>query len=250
MTVWYMNGAGNNFAVIDARNIYVDMSETAITLCENRKYDGFMALDKSEIADFKLHFYNNDGSRAEMCGNGARCICRFAYDNNIASKKMTIETDAGIVEGERISESVYRIRLNDAKELTLDKAQGVDYVRVGVPHTVISIDKLEFNKKAELLEYARKIRNEHNANVNFYSKINESTVKILTYERGVEDFTLACGTGSGATALILFKRGIIKNNEVTLQNQGGDLKVILTQNQAIHLEGEAKVDAIKENVGV
>ena len=250
MTVWYMNGAGNNFAVIDARNICIDMSRAAKLLCENGKYDGFMALDKSAIADFKLHFYNNDGSRAEMCGNGARCICRFAYDNGITEEKMTIETDAGIVEGERLSECLYRIRLNDAKGLTLDKEKGLDFVTVGVPHVIIKLDELEYENASELFKRARKIRYEQNANVNFYCKINESTVKILTYERGVEDFTKACGTGSGALAAILFERKIIDKNEVTVKNRGGDLKVTLTLNGALYLEGRADVDAKNEKITV
>ena len=245
MNVWYMNGAGNNFAVIDARGVTVDMSKTAIMLCENGKYDGFMALDESDIADIKLHFYNNDGSRAEMCGNGARCICRFAYDNGIVDEKMTVETDAGIVEGERISESVYRIRLNDVKKMELDDLYGFDYTVVGVPHVAIACDELEFDSANQLLDRAREIRNQKNANVNFYAKINESTVRILTYERGVEDFTLACGTGSGAVAAILFKRGIIDGHEVILQNQGGNLKIVMTPNGALYLEGGADVDSIK-----
>lgn len=250
MTVWYMNGAGNSFAVIDARDICVDMSYAAKSLCKNKKYDGFMALDKSEIADFKLHFYNNDGSRADMCGNGARCICRFAYDNGIASKKMTVETDAGIVEGERLSESLYKIRLNDKSDLTLDKLPELDYVTVGVPHVVIKLDKLEFDDADKLFERARKIRNEQNANVNFYCPINENTVKILTYERGVEDFTKACGTGSGAVAAILFERKIITKNEVTIKNLGGELKVTLAPNGALYLEGKAEIDAKMNNITI
>ena len=245
MNVWYMNGAGNDFAVIDARNISVDMSEMAKKLCADAKCDGFMALDKSDVADIKLHFYNSDGSRAEMCGNGARCICRFAYDNGIVGEKMTVETDAGIVEGERISESVYRIRLNDVKKMELDNLYGLDYAIVGVPHVAIACDELEFDSVSKLLDRAREIRNQKNANVNFYTKINESTVRILTYERGVEDFTLACGTGSGAVAAILFERGKIEGHEVVLQNQGGNLKVVMTPNGALYLEGGAEVDLIE-----
>ena len=120
MTVWYMNGAGNSFAVIDARNISIDMSDMAKKLCQERNCDGFMALDNSDIADFKLHFYNCDGSRAQMCGNGARCICRFAYDNKIVGEQMRVETDAGIVVGSRIRDNIYSVKLNTPKDIKLD----------------------------------------------------------------------------------------------------------------------------------
>ena len=246
MTVWYMNGAGNDFAVVDARNINIDMSDMARGLCERRGCDGFMALDNSSIADFKLHFYNSDGSRADMCGNGARCICRFAYDNGIASEQMTVETDAGIVEGRRIGERIYRVRLNTPRDITLNKRDGVDYCIVGVPHAVIEVEKLDFADADRLFAKARDLRAELNANVNFYSRLSEDTVKIMTYERGVADFTLACGTGSGAVARILFERGSVGGNSVTLQNQGGDLTVTMTPDGALCLEGGAEIDEIEE----
>ena len=113
MQIWYMNGAGNDFMVIDARGKTLDFSALALSLCARTGADGFMAVDTSGKADFKLHFYNADGTRGEMCGNGARCICRFAYDNGIAKEKMAVETDAGIVLGERLSETQYRVKLNN-----------------------------------------------------------------------------------------------------------------------------------------
>ena len=113
MNVYYMNGAGNDFMVIDARGQTPDFRALALKLCPITGADGFMAVDHSETADFKLHFYNSDGSRGEMCGNGARCICRFAYDLGIAPAQMTVETDAGIVPGWRIDENIYRVKLNN-----------------------------------------------------------------------------------------------------------------------------------------
>ena len=80
MKVWYMNGAGNDFMVLDARGKTYEFEKLALELCKLTGADGFMAVDHAQKADFKLHFYNADGSRGEMCGNGARCICRFAYD--------------------------------------------------------------------------------------------------------------------------------------------------------------------------
>ena len=249
MKVWYMNGAGNSFSVIDARYENIDMSRTARELCSLRGCDGFMALENSLIADFKLNFYNDDGSRAEMCGNGARCICRFAYENGIAGRKMTIETDAGIVEGERVSERIYRVRLNDPQMITVDKKMGVDYAVVGVPHAVIELEDLEWDNVDGLFERAREIRYELDANVNFYSRIDADTVKILTYERGVENFTLACGTGSGALAAILWNKGALVGREMTVKNRGGDLKLIIEAEKdmisSLYLEGDTEIEEIK-----
>lgn len=250
MTVWYMSGAGNSFAALDARGFSDDLGELARRYCELLSADGFMALDKSERADIRLHFYNNDGSRAEMCGNGARCICRFAYDNGIVGEKMTVESDAGIFEGERISENIYRIRLEAPQKIVLDKNGTEDFVKIGVPHVLIRLDGLDFKRPFELLDRGRALRRELDANVDFYSVIDENTVKILTYERGVEDFTLACGTGSLAVAVALWKREIIKNNSVTVKNKGGELSVIIKavgdNIEALYLEGGAEALSINE----
>lgn len=244
MVVWYMNGAGNDFAVVDARNISIDMSNMAKVLCEKGNCDGFMALDNSSIADIKLHFYNRDGSRADMCGNGMRCMCRFAYDNGIVGKEMTVETDAGIVVGERVSENIYRIKLNPPKNIRLDIEAGVSFVVVGVPHLVIELESLDFYDASRLFDRARALREKYDANVNFCSKISSDTVKVLTYERGVENFTLACGTGSGAVATILCKNGVINGSRVIVKNQGGDLILTNMECGELYLDGGAEVDGV------
>ena len=112
MKVYHMNGAGNDFMVMDGRGLSPDYEALAKKLCAMTRADGFMAVDHSGIADFKLHFYNSDGSRGEMCGNGARCICRFANELGIAGEAMTVETDAGIVPGWHLGGEQYRVKLN------------------------------------------------------------------------------------------------------------------------------------------
>ena len=109
MKVWYMNGAGNDFMVMDARGLQLDYKALAVEYCKITGADGFMAVDYSDTADFRLHFYNSDGSRGEMCGNGARCICRFAYDNGIAGEKMVVQTDAGLVPGMELTGTVRNV---------------------------------------------------------------------------------------------------------------------------------------------
>ena len=139
MEITYMNGAGNDFMVMDARGLKLDFQALAIKLCKLAGADGFLAVDYSRKADFKLHFYNSDGTRGEMCGNGARCICRYAYDKGIAGAEMVVETDAGLVYGWRLAEDCYRVKLNDPMVLDLHRKGDVAYVELGnpgVPHAV------------------------------------------------------------------------------------------------------------------
>ena len=247
MQCWYMNGAGNDFMVIDARGKELDFSKLAVELCKLTCADGFMAVDESEIADFKLHFYNADGSRGEMCGNGSRCICRFAYDMGIAGEDMTVETDAGIVEGKRLSRDQYVVKLNDPSVLDLHRKGDVAYIELGdpgVPHAVKEVPGLCWEMSDELKEMARSLRYDpafpKGANVNLYSVIGEDAVRILTFERGVEDYTLACGTGSASTALTLRKKGLLSGDTLTLENRGGTLKVTVSD-EGIYLEGPTEV---------
>ena len=257
MQCWYMNGAGNDFMVMDVRGVKLDLAEMAKELCKLTGADGFMATDVSDKADFKLHFYNADGSRGEMCGNGARCICRFAFDNGMAGTEMTVETDAGIVEGKRLSESDYLVRLNNPSVVDLNRKGDIAYVELGnpgVPHAVQEIKGLRWAMGEVLREQAQQLRYDpafpKGANVNLFSRLDENTVRILTYERGVEDYTLACGTGSASVAVTLWVRGQLPGGKLTLQNRGGDLKVTIEGRwpdvQAVYLEGPTEIVKVYE----
>ncbi len=232
MKITYMNGAGNDFAVMDARGKTPDFPLLAKELCKLLDADGFMAVDTSDKADFRLHFYNADGSRGEMCGNGARCICRYAYELGIAGEAMTVETDAGIVHGWRLDENTYRVRLNNPGIVDLRRKGDVAYVELGnpgVPHGILEVPGLQWDMAEALREQAKALRYDpafpKGANVNLYTWLDESTVRILTYERGVEDYTLACGTGSGSTAVVLWLQGRLPGGFLTVKNPGGDLAV-------------------------
>ena len=211
MKVHYMNGAGNDFMVMDARGGKYDFSKLALELCKLTGADGFMAVDHSDIADFKLHFYNSDGSRGEMCGNGARCICRYAYDHGIAGEVMTVETDAGLVPGWRLSETRYKVQLNNPGILDLNRKGPVAYVELGnpgVPHAVAAYDGDLWADADCIWDHMKQLRHDpafpKGANVNFYQILGNAEVRILTYERGVEDYTLACGTGTGSVACCMW----------------------------------------------
>lgn len=252
MNVTYMNGAGNDFMVIDARGMKLDLAELAVKLCKLTGADGFMAVDHSEKADFRLHFYNADGTRGEMCGNGARCICRFAYDNGIAGENMVVETDAGLVPGWRLDENQYKVKLNNPSVLDLGRKGDVAYAELGdpgVPHAVAEYQGDLWGDADGLREKMRALRFDpafpKGANVNFYQVLEPGEIRILTFERGVEDFTLACGTGCGSTAAVLWKKGLLPGNVLTAHNRGGTLKVCVSGENGvvdgILLEGPTEI---------
>ena len=250
MKVTYMNGAGNDFMVIDARELTLDFSALALELCKLSGADGFMAVDHSDVADFKLHFYNADGSRGEMCGNGARCICRFAYDHGIAGEVMTVETDAGLVPGWRMDENRYRVKLNNPGVLDLNRKGPIAYVELGnpgVPHAVAEYDGDLWADADCIWDHMRSLRHDpafpKGANVNFYQFVGENEVRVLTFERGVEDYTLACGTGCGSIASTLWMTGKLPGGTLTAHNRGGTLKLTVSGNpiESITLEGPTEV---------
>ena len=130
MTYFCMNGAGNSFVVLDARGKSLDFPALARELCARCHADGLIALGNSDKADFKMIFYNADGSLGEMCGNGARCICRFAYDRGIAGERMVFEATAGLVKGWRVDENQYRVALNLPSVLDLHRKGDIAYVEL------------------------------------------------------------------------------------------------------------------------
>ncbi len=257
MKVWYMNGAGNDFMVIDARGQTLDFEKLAVELCAITGADGFMAVDHSDTADFRLHFYNSDGTRGEMCGNGARCICRFAYEQGIAGPEMVVQTDAGLVPGRRLSESIYQVKLNNPGVLDLHRKENVAYVELGnpgVPHAVMEVPGLTWEDAPRLWEQAKALRWDKafpkGANANLYTWLDDTTIRILTFERGVEDYTLACGTGTGSTAAALWAAGKLPGGFLTAQNRGGTLSVTVSGENGVVtsllLEGPTEITGIYE----
>ena len=257
MKAWYMNGAGNDFMVMDARDGSYDFEKLALKLCKLTGADGFMAIDHSSVADFKLHFYNSDGSRGEMCGNGARCICRFACELGLVGAEMTVETDAGLVPGWRLSENQFKVKLNNPGILDLNRKDNISYVELGnpgVPHAVAEYEGDLWADAEMLRSRMEALRHDpafpKGANVNFYQWIGENEVRMLTFERGVEDFTLACGTGCGSTAATLWTEGKLPTGFLTAHNRGGTLAVTIEGTDgtitSIYLEGPTEIVKIYE----
>ena len=246
MRFWKMNGAGNDFVILNnmEENLPLEqLPQIARTLCERHMSigaDGLMVVDApSQGGDYRMLFYNSDGSVGEMCGNGARCICRYGYENGLAGETQTVETTAGIVTGRRIDQRLYRIRLNDPTTVRLDspvEADGVTYVcsyvelgYPGLPHAVVPIPGLRGRPEAELFALGRKLRAHpafpKGANVNFFDVEGPGRIWERTFERGVEGFTYACGTGTGSVAAVLTLQGAVSGRAVAVQMTGGELVV-------------------------
>ncbi len=240
-----MQGLGNDFIIIDNREKLFSEKQLPIIskrLCTRRLSigaDGLMAVENSDIADFKMRFYNSDGSIGEMCGNGARCIVRYAYKNNIAHKKMKIETTSGIVEGEVVKERNVSVRLNSPTLINLKekysyqgKDYNISYVELGnppLPHCMIEYLNLEKTSTEDIIDLGKSLRHwkefPKGANVNFFEVIEDDYIMVKTYERGVENFTLACGTGSASTALVVHLKSLLNMDLIHVKVTGGELDV-------------------------
>lgn len=254
-----MCGAGNDFIILenfDEKWTEDELSALAKKLCQRHfsvGADGMMVLQKPLAGgDCRMLFFNNDGSLAEMCGNGARCLCRYCVERGLSKGNPKIETAAGMVTGERISENQYRIELNTPSCIELDKKtekDPFDYLVLGedgIPHAVISVNF--YTPIDKLREKARGLRNHpalpKGANVNCFDLWAENEIRLMTYERGVEDFTLACGTGAGATVAALTLRGLVSGKGTRVHTQGGVLTVdVLEEGQypRIFLTGPAEI---------
>ncbi len=214
-----MNGAGNDFIVIDNRDLSIPLdADTIEALCDRHRgigADGLLAVEPAtQGADYRFRYYNADGGEAEMCGNGARCFGRFAaHLTEKPPKRVTFETQAGILSAEMVGDEV-RIAMSAPKDLQLaipTTLPGLDaqlhFINTGVPHVVAFVPGGEAFEDLDVYRHGRAIR-EHPAfapagtNANFATVLRPGHLEIRTYERGVEDETLACGTGMVACALI------------------------------------------------
>jgi diaminopimelate epimerase len=210
-----MNGAGNDFVMIDNRAGDVRLQpEQIVRICDRHRgvgADGILLLEKgSNGADFRMRYYNRDGGEAEMCGNGARCFARYANKVANAPAKISFQTLAGLIHGELHGDLV-TLQMSEPKDLQLGLElaangwkESIHFINTGVPHVVVPVSKVQdvdVRKRGEALRRHEKF-SPAGANVNFIEKRGLTKISIRTYERGVEDETLACGTGVVASALI------------------------------------------------
>jgi len=229
-----MNGAGNDFILVDNRagDVHLDRSQIA-HLCDRHRgigADGILLLEKAaNHADFRMRYFNADGGEAEMCGNGARCFARFANKVAGAQTNISFETPAGVISAEFVGDLV-TLQMTEPTDLRVDidlpvakENKTVHFINSGVPHVVIpvlQIEGVDVRKEGSAIRY-HKMFSPKGANVNFIEKRGPKRIAIRTYERGVEDETLACGTGVVASALI-FAAHENANGPITVIARGGD----------------------------
>lgn len=249
---------GNDFIIVDNRLSAVGyrLPELASRLC-SRKYsigaDGLLVIEGSKRSDFKMRIFNPDGSEAEMCGNGSRCVALYAVSKKIARPEMTIETIAGILNA-AVKGDLVKVRLTEPKNikwnfcLTIEKCPyKLSFIDTGVPHVVHFADELD---KIDVKNLGSHIRNHgefspDGTNADFVKIIDKKNISIRTYERGVEDETLACGTGAVASAIIAAETEKM-GSPITVETRSGErLKVyfdIVDGNfKNVYLEGKAKL---------
>ena len=254
-----MSGSGNDFIVIDNRTPLVPEDRLAAFIrgvCRRKLSagaDGLILVENADGADFRWRFYNSDASPAEMCGNGARCVARFAFLNGIAGEKMTFLTAVGPVTA-RVSDKRVKVNMPDPVDLRLSYpiqlANGpmtVSSVNTGVPHVVIPCPDVD---AVDIVALGREIRHhDHYApsgtNVNVICPGPDGSIAVRTYERGVEDETLACGTGAIASALVAAAlEG--RTSPIQILTRGGEALTIFVQRgdrqyRNIFMEGDARV---------
>jgi diaminopimelate epimerase len=229
-----MYGAGNDFVLVDNRNGSLALDQATIArLCDRHRgigADGLLAVEPAQNgADFRMRYYNADGGEAEMCGNGARCFARYASRLSGKAESVSFETIAGVITATLLGDRV-QLRMSQPKDLalgaTLDVGgipMTVHFVNTGVPHAVVPVENLE---KVDIRKSGAAIRyHAHFApkgtNANFIQPIDARTLAIRTYERGVEDETLACGTGVVASALV-YHQLTSAPSPINVKVRGGD----------------------------
>ncbi|CEQ24265.1 diaminopimelate epimerase [[Clostridium] sordellii] len=254
MNFWKLHGVGNDFIAIDGRFDNIDSndySDLAKRVCHRHfgiGADGLLVVKNSDVCDVEMVYYNSDGSRANMCGNGLRCFCKFVYDNNIVNEnEFTVYTLDGV---KKISLNIYNdkintirvnmgkanfnpknIPVNTDKEVFINEKLVIDNkeflvssVLMGVPHTIVFVD--EINKK-DIYSYGELIEKNkvfpRNTNVNFVKIDDRDNIKVYTWERGC-GYTLGCGTGMTASVIVANYLDKV-DNIVNVSSEGGTVKI-------------------------
>lgn len=250
---WKYEGAGNDFVLLDLRNTNFEPSAEQINkICDRRRgvgADGLMILADSSVADFSMRYFNADGPEATMCGNGGRCIAWFADMLGIGGDRKTFEAIDGMHTAEILSRrgdtATIRLQMVDVERVEV-LPDGDVLLDTGSPHLVRFVEGLDMDVVCvgRELRYGPKTAATNGANINFVRVDGTGSVALRTYERGVEDETLACGTGATATAIALCHTRQPEIRHCDLAAQGGNLEVDFSVEEGrytdIHLTGPAR----------
>jgi diaminopimelate epimerase len=230
LTFYKYQGTGNDFVMIDNRSQFFPKENTQLIekLCDRRfgvGADGLILLENHADFNFKMVYYNSDGNESSMCGNGGRCLVAFAKQMGVVKNKAEFEAVDGYHFATIDAEGIVALQMKDVD--AIKNESNYTFLNTGSPHHVQLVDNLvELDIKTE----GAKIRysdlyGKAGSNVNFVNQLANDIFAVRTYERGVEDETLSCGTGVTAVAIAMHQSGKTNNNIIDLNVEGGKLKV-------------------------
>ncbi|WP_335965867.1 diaminopimelate epimerase [Galbibacter sp. PAP.153] len=239
-------GTGNDFVMIDNRGLGFPKNDTkSINFLCDRKFgvgaDGLILLENCNEADFKMVYYNADGNESSMCGNGGRCLVAFANFLEVVNGSCAFMAVDGMHHA-TINNGIVSLAMQDVK--TIDLFDNYTFLNTGSPHHVQlvgNLTEMDIKSDGAKLRYGK--YGSTGSNINFVEQKDSSVFAVRTYERGVEDETLSCGTGVTAVAIAMHKTKKTESSSVTLKTLGGELKVSFEENGSgyknIHLVGPA-----------
>lgn len=235
LTFYKYQGTGNDFVMIDNRTNFFPKNDTKLIefLCD-RKFgigaDGLILLENHENYDFKMVYYNSDGNESSMCGNGGRSLVVFAKDLGVINKKAEFEAIDGYHFASIDDDNIVSLQMIDVDKVKVEN--DYTFLNTGSPHHIQLVNDL---KEVNVKEEGAKIRysdlyGKAGSNINFVNQVDGDTFSVRTYERGVEDETLSCGTGVTAVALAMFANHKTESHKVNLKVEGGKLAVSFKEN--------------------
>jgi len=251
LTFYKYQGTGNDFIMIDNRDTILSKNDTKLVnnLCD-RKFgigaDGLILLENSHDPqdDFKMVYFNADGNESSMCGNGGRCLVAFAKSLGIIEDSARFTAIDGVHEA-TVDDDIVSLKMQEVNKIS--EEEGFVFLDTGSPHHVIfteKVDEIDIKKKGSEIRYSNRYKAANGTNVNFVEAVSKDTFLVRTYERGVEDETLSCGTGVTAVALAAFKSHRTNSNKIKLHTPGGKLSVSFYKNENgfsdVWLSGPAK----------
>ena len=229
-TFYKYQGTGNDFIMIDNRQLQFPKNDTKVIekLCDRRfgiGGDGLILLENDEITDFKMGYYNSDGNQSSMCGNGGRCIIAFAKKLDIIENSATFIAIDGLHHATIDKNDIVSLQMIDVSEIKINPEYV--FLNTGSPHHIIQVknlNNLDVKTEGSKIRYSD-LYTPSGSNVNFTTQISDNEFSIRTYERGVENETLSCGTGATAVAIAMHARQISNSNNIKINVQGGKLEV-------------------------
>jgi diaminopimelate epimerase len=237
-----MEGSGNDFILIDNRDGKIPYlkKETKQKLCSRKKgigADGILLLEKDKELPFMMRYFNADGGEAEMCGNGARCAAVYAFKKRLVPRKFSFKSKSGTHNAEILKNNLVKVELPAVefkKNIRISvegKPYNCSFLIVGVPHIIVFVKNIE---SIDVLSIGKRRRNlkqfkQRGTNVNFVKKLRNNKLTIRTYERGVEDETLSCGTGTAAAAYIAYRKKMVSFPVYVKTASGETLTVLLSK---------------------